>query len=278
MYLNSQRKSLSGIANRRKGLFIVDGIISLPIALAGYFMVPDVPEICRAIYLTPEEIAFGRKRMELEGRKGREPYTKAKVRRIFSSWHIYVLTLLYICFNNGNSSAVPAMAQWLKASKDPIYHIWQINVYPTTTYAIQIVTTLAYAWTSDSVFRGARWPAFIFGGLMNIMCYVSLAIWDIPDNWKWACFILMGSGFGLSGLVFAWANEICAADNEERALVTATMNEMAYVCQAWLPLIVWQQVDAPNYQKGYITVTFLSALMIGTALFTRTLHQRQIQR
>ena len=33
-------------------LFIIDGIISLPIAIAGFFVLPDVPEICRAPYLS----------------------------------------------------------------------------------------------------------------------------------------------------------------------------------------------------------------------------------
>ena len=73
----------------------------------------------------------------------------------------------------------------------------------------------------------------------------------------------------------AWAHEICSDDNEERALVIASMNEMAYVLQAWLPLIVWQQVDAPKYHKGFITVTCLSILMILTTFVIRSLHQRQ---
>ena len=78
-----------------------------------------------------------------------------------------------------------------------------------------------------------------------------------------------------SPMLRRWAHEICTADNEERAIVTATMNEMAYVLQAWLPLIVWQQIDAPRYQKGYITVTFISALLIATAFGTRFLHNRE---
>ena len=256
----------------------MDGVISLPIALSGFIVLPDLPETSRAIYLTEAERALGRKRMELEGRKGRQPFTKAKVVRIFKSWHIYVLTLLYISFNNGNDGAMPVFAQYLKDSVHPKYQIWQINVYPTTQYAVQVVTTLFYAWTSDSLFRGARWPAMIIGGCMNIICYVSLAIWNIPTGWHWASYILAGFGGGLSGLCFAWAHEICADDNEERALVTATMNEMAYVCQAWLPLIVWQQVDAPMYRTGFITVTCLSVLLIVTAFVTRHLHLRQIQR
>jgi ACS family pantothenate transporter-like MFS transporter len=75
-----------------------------------------------------------------------------------------------------------------------------------------------------------------------------------------------------------WAHEICADDNEERALVIASMNMMAYVLQAWLPLIVWQQVDAPEYQKGFITVSFLAFLLIVTAFVTNFLAKRQILR
>ncbi|KAI5370865.1 putative major facilitator superfamily, MFS transporter superfamily [Septoria linicola] len=278
-YLMAAVYNLEGVGGFRgwQWLFLVDGIISLPIALSGYLMLPDHPSNTRALYLNSADKAFAIKRMQAEGRRGPEPYTRAKFAKIFKSWHIYVLTLLYILFNNGNNASAPAFSQFLKVSKSPVYEVWQINVYPTTTYAVQVVTTLAYAWTSDSLFRGARWPAFLIGGAVNILCYVSLAIWDIPMGWKWTCFILAGFGYGLSGLAFAWAHEICSDDNEERALVTGSMNEIAYVFQAWLPLLVWKQTDAPEYQKGYITVTFLAALMMGTAMLTRWLHKREVK-
>ena len=35
-------------------LFLVDGIISLPIALAGFLFIPDVPETSRAFYLNKD--------------------------------------------------------------------------------------------------------------------------------------------------------------------------------------------------------------------------------
>ena len=53
------------------------------------------------------------------------------------------------------------------------------------------------------------------------------------------------------------------------------MNEMAYVVQAWLPLIVWQQIDAPRYRKGFITVACLSLAMVINAFVIRLLHKRQ---
>jgi len=45
---------------------------------------------------TQQEIAFGKKRMELEGRENRKPYTRQTFKKIFGSWHIYCLTLLYM--------------------------------------------------------------------------------------------------------------------------------------------------------------------------------------
>ncbi|KAF9884737.1 hypothetical protein FE257_001299 [Aspergillus nanangensis] len=257
-------------------LFIVDGIISLPIALSGYFLLPDVPEIANPWFLSEQEVSLSQKRMELEGRKKRGPYTKAKLKKIFSSWHIYLLTLLYLTFNNGAAGGQPIFQQFLKASENPKYSISQINSYPTTTGAVQIVTTLIYAWTSDSILRGRRWPPILFGASVNIICYVSLAVWDIPVGWKWACYILCGAGGGLSGLCMAWAHEICSDDNEERALVVGSMNEMAYVFQAWLPLVVWQQIDAPNYRKGFIAVTIMSGLLIATASTIRIMQHREI--
>ncbi|TQB73981.1 hypothetical protein MPDQ_005312 [Monascus purpureus] len=226
-------------------LFLIDGIISLPIALSGFFILPDVPEISNPWYLGKEEVALAQKRMELEGRENRGPYTKAKLKKIFTSWHIYLLTLLYIMFNNaGAGGSQPIFQQFLKDSKDPKYSVGQINAYATTPNAVQVATTLIYA-----------------------------SVWDIPIGWKWACFILCGAGFGLSGLCMAWAHEICSDDNEERALTVGSMNEMAYVFQAWLPQVVWQQVDAPQYQKGYITVTVFSVVLIITAFAIRALER-----
>jgi MFS transporter, ACS family, pantothenate transporter len=191
-YLMAAVYNLGGVGGLPgwKWLFIMDGIISLPVAFAGYYFIPDLPENCRARYITLEERAFAKKRMELEGRKARQPYTKAKIKRIVSTWHIWWLTLLYVCFNNGGVGAAPVFAQYLKDSKNPKYTVAQINVYPTGTSAVQIVTTFAYAWSSDTYLKGSRWPPIVFGGIMNIITEVSLAIWNIPEGWRWACYYL----------------------------------------------------------------------------------------
>ncbi|KAK2026319.1 major facilitator superfamily transporter [Colletotrichum zoysiae] len=255
-------------------LFIVNTVVSLPIAISGFFFLPDLPEITKAWYFTPEEIALAKKRMELEGRAKRAPYTKSKFIKIFSSWHIWTLVILYIAFNNGNGgNSQPAFPLWLKSQG---YSVREVNIYPTITEVVSIITTLIYAWTSDSLFKGARWPAIVFSGLVKIIAYVPLTVWDIPNSFKWACFILCGFGGGISGLTFAWAHEICSDDNEERALVTGAMNQMAYVFQAWMPLLIWQQVEAPEYPKGYPSMVALAVVLIAIAFVIRFLHKREI--
>lgn len=256
-------------------LFIINTVISLPIAIAGFFIMPDVPEITRAWYLTKDDIALAQKRMQLEGRANRAPYTKAKFRKIFSSWHIYLLSLLYICFNNGvGAMSQPAFQLWLKKQG---HTITEINTYPTISSVIAIITTLFYAWSSDTIFKGERWPPILISGGVTSIVYISLTIWDIPLGWKWACFFLAGFGGGISGITFAWAHEICSEDNEERAIVTGSMNQMAYVFQAWLPLLIWQQVEAPEYPKGYPTTIGILALMMSTAMLIKYMHKRELR-
>lgn len=53
------------------------------------------------------------------------------------------------------------------------------------------------------------------------------------------------------------------------------MNEMAYVFQAWLPQVIWKQVDGPEYHKGFIGSTILSAILIVSTLAIRVLAERE---
>ncbi|RYP86594.1 hypothetical protein DL770_004893 [Monosporascus sp. CRB-9-2] len=46
-----------------------------------------LPEITKAWYFAPAEVEPAKRLMELEGRASRVPYTRAKFRRIFSSWY-----------------------------------------------------------------------------------------------------------------------------------------------------------------------------------------------
>lgn len=81
-----------------------------------------------------------------------------------------------------------------------------------------------------------------------------------------------------ANLYSRWANEICSDDSEERAITVAAMNEIAYIFQIWLPLIVWRQTDAPRYYIGYVTSAVISVFLIIAAFVVRMLHKRELKR
>lgn len=72
---------------------------------------------------------------------------------------------------------------------------------------------------------------------LNIFASVVLAIWHVPTGLKFFAFFLAGSADGIAAVIYAWANEICAGNAEERAIVISSMNTIGNTFGAWLPLL-----------------------------------------
>lgn len=73
-------------------LFIVDGIITLPLAVAGFVFFPNLPQGGKKTWwTTQEEHELSVRRMQAVGREGKQPWTKAKVKKILLSWQTYLL-------------------------------------------------------------------------------------------------------------------------------------------------------------------------------------------
>lgn len=72
-------------------LFIVCGIISLPVGVVGYFFNPDFPETTRAFYLTKDEAAYARRRLVEDGYKplGAAAWDRKKLFRIVLTWQFW---------------------------------------------------------------------------------------------------------------------------------------------------------------------------------------------
>ncbi|PYI14794.1 MFS general substrate transporter [Aspergillus violaceofuscus CBS 115571] len=261
---------VNGLAGWR-WLFIIDGIITLPLALAGYIFFPNLPQDGRKTWwITQDEHVLSVKRMDAVHRAGKSPWTKAKVKRMFLSWHIYLLPLLYIVWNNGFPQA--GMGYWLKsfnATPAPVpgttYTVPQINDYPLLTTGLFIIVSLTWGWLSDGPLRGARWPFIYAGAVITIIFCALLRQMPLYTNitGRMAVYWLSNIGLGAGPLILSWANEICTADTEERALVIVLANDLAYVVQAVAPNFVWKTTDFPAAKKGYLWCIILQVLSIG---------------
>jgi peptidoglycan/LPS O-acetylase OafA/YrhL len=84
------------VTNRTSGrwLFIIDGIITLPLAVMGYVFFPNLPQDgVRTWWTTQREHEISVERMRAIGRAGKEKWTMAKFKSILLSWHTYFLRM-----------------------------------------------------------------------------------------------------------------------------------------------------------------------------------------
>lgn len=67
----------------------------------------------------------------------------------------------------------------------------------------------------------------------------------------------------------SWANEICGADAEERAVVLGVMNAAGYAVNTWLPVLTYPVEEGPRFTKGfrYSVVAFIFEFAITGIVF-----------
>lgn len=90
--------NLSGVAGLSgwRWLFIIDGIFTIPVALAGYFVFPGIPESPKPMFLTEKDILLAKARMQ--DAKVRPPGKMSLdvFKRSLRRWHIYVFVFCYM--------------------------------------------------------------------------------------------------------------------------------------------------------------------------------------
>lgn len=239
-------------------LFIFDGIIGVPIAVYGYFAIPDTPHSSRARWLKPKDRGMAVERMEKCGRAPMKKLTWRTIRNIATTWPVYLFCAIFIAHVLG-IRIYSYFNVWLKATGR--YTTEEVNVIPTAGYGLQICFTLTYAWTSDAL--GRRWPLIIVACLVAMIGTIILSVWpedNIPA--MMAGWLLTFCETGAGALIITWINEILSHSAEERAIIIGVVETMAFTFQAWVPLFVYNTGQAPHFPIGYEMATMFFGLEI----------------
>lgn len=132
--------------------------------------------------------------------------------------------------------------------------------YPLSLTAVAITATIVCAHLTD--FYRCRWPVNL---LMAGGCTVSailILIWEIPFGAKFFAFSLAGIGYAGQGSNFAWANDVTRADEQERAMVLASMNLWSNVVNSWWSIVLYPATDAPRFRKGMIALICVAVVSL----------------
>ncbi|OQV00239.1 hypothetical protein CLAIMM_05764 [Cladophialophora immunda] len=258
----------AGLAGWR-WLFVINGVISFPIAVLAYFCLPDTPGTAKPSWLfTERDIEIARERMSRAGRVPEgKPYTVKVILGYFTSWKTVLFTLIFTMQPFG-SQPFTSFVFWLKAhnikGKPPVYSVAQINEYPTIGNAFTAVYSLLAVWISDGPFRGRRWPIIIFSNLVAIVIFVLLVVTPVfgPFSHRAPLYIVSSIGGSCVPLTMAWMAELISDNAEQRAFTAAAMNTLQYTFTAWIPLVWFQQVHQPNVTPGNRAAAVVAGLNV----------------
>ncbi|KAK0188762.1 major facilitator superfamily domain-containing protein [Armillaria mellea] len=252
--------------------FAIDALISFPVAVGAFFMIPDLPTVIKPNWLfSKRDIEIGRARMLAAGREGPKPgsFNFPFFVNLLSEWHIWLFTAGY------------SLSLCHFGSKNPTYTVPQINYYPSGIWATQIVSALGFSWLSDTVLKGRRWPPLIFVTVWHLIDVAILAATPVYAKNRaprWAFYYLSGLVNCTPGLFYAWCSEIAGASSEKRGIIMGTFNSVAYSFNAWLPLLLFKTTEQPQVLKGNISVVVAQILLIGVLLAILRLSKRDQRR
>ncbi|KAI1499001.1 pantothenate transporter liz1 [Biscogniauxia marginata] len=257
--------NLSGLQGWR-WLFLLNGIITCPIAIMGFFYFPDVPEATNARWLNKVERELSLSRLPPKKDDGHDisPWSLAK--RTFASPALYVL-----CFFAVISGALEAFCLqnlfllWLKFHEARFGQA-EINTYPLGIQAVGIVSNFLAAVHIDAT--GRRVPMAILVSVLQLISAILLLIPNLPFAGIFFAFYLAGTSYIVNPVSYGWANIICqrGGDDAVRAIILYTMNATSTCLYTFWGVVLYPASDAPYWRKGSVAMVVVVAIMLGMVL------------
>lgn len=255
--------------------YIIDGVITVPIALCGLFAFPGTPaQIKKVFWLTDDELALAKKRMLQSGVESTAKVTPALLKRTFSRWHVYFFTIFWILLNVVALPDGTGFQLWL-LSKPESFSTAQYNNYPTIQSAVGIVAQIVLGGLADSY---SIYPMLTITQTLFIISYSSLAAWNIPDGYRWFCFLIIGLDTVNQTIVSGWINRATRRDAAERAFVLGFSDAVSQAMNIWTNIVFFPTSKGPEFRLGYIISTCAAFIMLLMPIFSYFAERRDERR
>lgn len=155
-------------------LFIIDGLITIPVAIYGFFLFPDTPHTTTAFYLSEEERALARSRVPPAEERPKLTFGYGKM--VLTSWLWWGFVILWIIAGETESFSTNALfALFLQNHPTKTYTVAQKNNYPSGVPAVGIISTLFWATLTDFL-SGKRYLVGYFIGITGIATAIMVLV------------------------------------------------------------------------------------------------------
>ncbi|KAH8601781.1 major facilitator superfamily domain-containing protein [Bisporella sp. PMI_857] len=245
-------------------LFVIHGIITLPISFLGFAFWPGLPTSPRRWFISEEEHALAVKRIPTVEKEGItwKTFKYTLSRPMF--WFC-VPAYVFLCLAHYWTNY---MALWLKWAG---YSVAMRNILPTFIDLVRAISSWLGTTLAGSLsLRGL----FTFQFSFVLFALIVLTIWNVPDTLKFMAFYFGGFSGMASPILYSWVNFELKENYGERGLIISSMMTMGFMFQIWVPLLTFPAVEAPQWSHGYpaalvFEVAMWSCLMLGTWFMRR---------
>ncbi|TPX12754.1 uncharacterized protein E0L32_000931 [Thyridium curvatum] len=254
-------------------LFIIDGLITIPVAVYGLLLFPDTPATTVAPYLSEAERELARSRVPPPQVPERGTFSLHFLRRVLTSWYWWGFVGLWCIAGETESfSSNALLALYMKAHPAVKYSVAQLNNYPTGVPAVGIASTLFWATLTDFL-GGRRWLVGFFIGVTGVAtAAMVLAAERDPASPRstavvFAAYYWAGAVYACQATFFAWCNDAMRYEEPVfRGVVLAGMNLGNNAVNAWWSIIFYGASMAPWFNRGMWAMIACSiALAVWTA-------------
>ncbi|KAL4878114.1 major facilitator superfamily domain-containing protein [Aspergillus karnatakaensis] len=247
--IHSSMDGMQGLSGWR-WLFIIDGLITIPIAIYGFLVFPDTPTTTKAKYLTAEEKALAVARIPESGTV-KVPLNWAFLKSVFCTWYWYAFVMLWVIAGETESFSTNALlALYMQSHPTNSYSVSQLNNYPTGVPAVGIVSTLFWATLTDFM-GGKRYLVGYFIAITGIVTSAMILAYFDSTATVFGAYYWAGAVYACQATFFAWCNDAMRYKDERlRSVVIASMNMGSNAVNAWWSIIFYSANFAPRFTKG----------------------------
>lgn len=189
-------------------------------------------------------------RLVEDGREETTDFSWSLFRRAFSTWQLYVLTILWMFWNTTVGKVANTVAQlFFKNDPERKWTLYQVNNIPTSINGFNIVCVLLFNVYIDAT--GCRMNAVALNIGILLFGTVCLVVWDIPLGLRVVSYMFAGLDGPLSPIYYSWANILTTGDSQVRALTLAVMNSCGAALTTVIQQFLYPVTDAPKFGKGF---------------------------
>lgn len=229
-----------------KWIFVIDFLITLPIAAFGFFLLPGDPKKPRKSYfLTEEDFEYCQKRVEtVENVETVDKFDLSIVKRMVTSWQFYIFTIGYIV----SQLTEECTNYWAITLELQGYNVYDRNNIPTIQPAVKIVTSLLAGLYTD--IRGKKWETYLIICAIWITGLSISVVYDVPRALQFFGYSVLGVCASFSVIIVSWANEMCREDAQLRAGILGGFNMLFMGADVPYATIVFDTNNGPRFHLG----------------------------